>query len=159
MPFFFSLGLHKSLKSISDRLLNSEEIFAFLDDMHLVCRPNRVAVVYENVRQELQRHTNIDIHCGKTKIWNRSSEKPNGVDQLTVAARVQDPSDCGEGGPGDPSFRARHEGVERAVGTGRLRSQVSGEKCGTPRHSGSKDSLVPDVQPLRRHAGQLICAT
>ena len=32
-----------------------------------------------------------DIHCGKTKIWNRSGEKPSGVDQLTMAARVQDP--------------------------------------------------------------------
>ena len=91
MPLLFSLGLHTSLKSISDRLLTTEKIFAFLDDIYLVCRPNRVAAVCEIVRQELQRHTNIDIHCGKTKIWNRSGEKPSGVDQLTVAARVQDP--------------------------------------------------------------------
>ena len=57
----------------------------------MVCRPNRVAAVHEIVSQELQRHTNIDIHCGKTKIWNRRGEKSSGVDQLTMAARVQDP--------------------------------------------------------------------
>ena len=91
MPLLFSLGLHTSLKSISDRLLITKKIFAFLDDIYLVCRPNRVAAVYEIVRQELQRHTNIDIHRGKTKIWNRSGEKPSGVDQLTQPARVQDP--------------------------------------------------------------------
>ena len=91
MQLLFSLGLHTSLKAISDRLLITEKIFAFLDDIYLVCPPNRVAAVYEIVRQELQRHTNIDIHCGKTKIWNRSGEKPCGVDQLTAAARVQDP--------------------------------------------------------------------
>ena len=50
-----------------------------------------MAAVYEIVRQELQRHTNIDIHCGKTKIWNRSGEKLSGVEKMTVAARVQDP--------------------------------------------------------------------
>ena len=87
MPLLFSLGLHKSLKSISNWLLSTEKVFAFLDDIYLVCRPNRVAAVY----QELQRHTNIDIHCGKTKIWNRCGEKPSGVDQLTMTARVQDP--------------------------------------------------------------------
>ena len=84
MPLLFSLGLHTSLKPISDRLL-------IISGRHLVCRPNRVAAVYEIVRKELQRRTNIDIHCGKTKIWNRSGEKPSGVDQLTAAARVQDP--------------------------------------------------------------------
>ena len=35
----FSLGLHKSLKSISDRLLSTKKVFVFLDDICLVCRP------------------------------------------------------------------------------------------------------------------------
>ena len=156
----------QSLKSISDRLLITEKNFAFLDDFYLVCRPNRVAAVYETVRQELQRHTNIDVHCGKTKIWNRSGEKPSGVDQLTAAARVQDP--CAirvEGRCGAPSFRARYESPWRAVRSGRVRNQLSGEEDGTPRHSVSQDSVGPRRPSqlvvavlLRRHEGQLLFA-
>ena len=63
MPLLFSLGLHKSLTSVSDKLLASEKIFAFLSDIYLVCHPERVVV-----RQELQMHANIDVHSGKTKI-------------------------------------------------------------------------------------------
>ena len=133
MPLLFSLGLHTSLKSISDRLMITEKNFAFLDDIYLVCRPDRVVAVCEIVRQELQRHTNIDIHCGKTKIWNRSGEKLSGVDQLTAAARVQDPRDRVEGRCGAPSFRARYESPWCAVGSGRVRNQVPGEEDGTPR--------------------------
>ena len=106
MPLLFSLGLHTSLKAISDRLLITEKIFAFLDDIHLVCRPNRVAAVHEIVHQELQRHTNIDIHVGRRRFGIAVAR--------TAAVRVQDPRL--EGRPGDPSFRARHEGVGRAVG-------------------------------------------
>ena len=91
MPLLFSLGLHKSLTSVSDRLLASERIFAFMDDIYLVCHPERVEAVYEIVRQELRVHANIDIHSGKTKIWNRSGVRPTGVDRLTEEAQVHDP--------------------------------------------------------------------
>ena len=82
MPLLFSLGLHESLTSVSNRLLASERIFAFLDDIYLVCHPERVEAVYEIVRQELRRHANIDIHSGVT---------PTGVDRLTEEAQVHDP--------------------------------------------------------------------
>ena len=122
MPLLFNLGLHTSLKSISDPLLITENFFAFLDDIYLVCRPNRVAAVYEIIRQKLQRHTNIDIHSGKTKMWNRSGEKPSGekpsgVDQLTAAARVQDP--CAIVWRGDLELPVSEQGMKvcRWVGT------------------------------------------
>ena len=88
MPLLFSLGLHKSLTSVSDKLLTSERIFAFLDDIYLVCHPKWVEAVCEIVRQELRRHANID-HSGKTKICNRSGVSPTGIGRLT--AQVHDP--------------------------------------------------------------------
>ena len=136
------LGLHMSLKSISDRLLIMEKMFAFLDDISLVCRPNRVAAVYEIVRRELQRHTNVDIHCGKTKIWNRSGEKPSGVDQLTAAARVQDP--CAIVWRGDAEFPVSEQGMKKVLGVplGRDKYARFLEKK-TEHHD---TPLVPDVQ-------------
>ena len=50
--------------------------------------------------------------------------------------------DCVEVRPGDPSFRARHESSWRAVGSGRVRNEVSGEEVGT-RHSISKGFVCP----------------
>ena len=112
MPLLFSLGLHKSLTSVSDRLLASERIFAFLDDIYLVCHPEQVEAVYEIVRQELRRHANIDIHSGKTKIWNRSRS----VDRASTSARPR--RSCVEGNPGHSSLSTRHEGARRAFRTG-----------------------------------------
>ena len=75
MPVFECISVHKCSNSISDGLLNS--IFVpFSDDIHLVCRSNFEAPVHDVVREDLQRRTNIDIHCGKTKILNRSGDKP-----------------------------------------------------------------------------------
>ena len=118
MPLLFSLGLHKSLISVSDRLLASERIFAFLDDIYLVCHPERVEAVCEIVRQEFRRQANIDIHSVKTKIWNRSGVTPKGVDRLTEEAQSARPRrHCVEGRPGHPSLSTRHEGVRRAFRT------------------------------------------
>ena len=147
MPLLFSLGLHASLKSISDRLLITEKIFAFLDDMYLVCRPDRVVAVYEIVRQELQRHTNIDIHCGKTKIWNRSGEKPSGVDQLTAAARVQDPRAIVW--RGDAELPVSEQGMKvLGVPLGREEYAIRFLEKKTEHHDTLFDRipLVPDVQ-------------
>ena len=55
MPLLFSLGLAQESHSVSNRLLASEKIFAFLDDIYLVCHQDRVEAVYEIVRQELRR--------------------------------------------------------------------------------------------------------
>ena len=147
MPLLFNLGLHTSLKSISDRLLITEKIFAFLDDIYLVCRPNRVAAVYEIVRQKLQRHTNIDIHSGKTKIWNRSGEKPSGVDQLTAAARVQDP--CAIVWRGDLELPVSEQGMKvLGVPLGRDENATRFLEKKTEHHDTlfHRIPLVPDVQ-------------
>ena len=42
MPLLFSLALHPSLRSVANLLREGEKIFAFLDDVYLVCTPDRV---------------------------------------------------------------------------------------------------------------------
>ena len=41
MPLLFSLGMHPALAAAQDRLRPSERIFAFLDDVCVVCLPDR----------------------------------------------------------------------------------------------------------------------
>ena len=104
MQLPFSLGVHKSLKSISDRLLNSEKCFAFLDDIYLVCRPNRVAAVFEVARQELQRHTNIDIHFWEDQDLESQRREAQWSRPFDGGSTSAGPTrDCVEGRLGDPS--------------------------------------------------------
>ena len=45
MPLLFSLGQHNALHVVQERLLPNERIFAFLDDVHAVWLPDRVAAI------------------------------------------------------------------------------------------------------------------
>ena len=46
MPLLFSLGQHRALTAIQDLLMEGERLFAFLDDICVICKPERVADVH-----------------------------------------------------------------------------------------------------------------
>ena len=63
MPFLFSFGQHRALQVVAAQLQDGEKLFAFLDNIHVVCpRPDRVlpvhAIIHRDVRCETsgQRH-------------------------------------------------------------------------------------------------------
>ena len=92
MPALCSLGQHGALEAIAGRLLPSERLFAFLDDLYIVCRPERVVDVYNIVDVELWNHAKIQIHQGKTQVWNQSGVEPRGIETLQAAAQLRDPN-------------------------------------------------------------------
>ena len=77
MPALFALGLHVALVAVQAGLLPSERLFAFLDDIFVVCSPDRVADVHASLQAELWRHARIQVHQGKTQLWNRDGQIPN----------------------------------------------------------------------------------
>ena len=76
MPMMFSLGEHPALEAIRRRLLDDEKLLAYLDDVTVVCQPDRVSAVIAIMAEELARHAHISIHHGKTPSvepwWNRT---------------------------------------------------------------------------------------
>ena len=80
-PDFCSLGQHRAL----------EKLFAFLDDVYLVCTPGRVADVLTAVGEELMAHAHISLHLGKTQVWNRSGVVPASIEAISRAARLVKP--------------------------------------------------------------------
>ena len=89
MPLLCALGLHISLTAVRERLLPSEKVFAFLDDVYVICAPHRVLDVHRILEEELQNHAQISLHHGKTQVWNRAGVPPRGMDILTrVAGKV-----------------------------------------------------------------------
>ena len=91
MPLLFSLGPH-SLDAVISRLDEGERLFAFLDDLYVLCDPGRVAEAHSILEEELWRHARIQIHQGKTKIWNKGGFAPVGWEDLEPGARMMDPN-------------------------------------------------------------------
>ena len=79
MPLLFSLGQHSALEAVQRRLQGNEKVFAHLDDVVVVCSPGRVVEVEAILRQELRRQAHIDVHQGKTQVWNRFGVTPRGI--------------------------------------------------------------------------------
>ena len=76
----FALGQHRALEADQNWLRDGAKLFAFLDDVYLVCTPGRVADVLKIVEEELMAHANISLHLGKTQVWNRSGVVPAGIE-------------------------------------------------------------------------------
>ena len=87
MPILFSLGQHP-LEAAQRRLRDKAKFFAYLDDVVFVCRPDRVAEVEAVIREELRRHAHVDVHQGKTQVWNRGGIAPDGIEELTQGGQV-----------------------------------------------------------------------
>ena len=88
MSLLFSLGQHRALLAVNARLIEGESLFAFLDDLYVLCSPERVGEVHKVIQQELWSRVNIRVHHGKTKVWNRAGAEPRGCAELTAAARM-----------------------------------------------------------------------
>ena len=55
----------------------------FLDDVYFTSpTPNRTRTAYDSLGEKLQAHAGIELHTGKTRVWNRASVCPEGMVEL-----------------------------------------------------------------------------
>ena len=86
-------------------------VFAYLDDIYVVCRPEAVRDCFGIVQEVLQRVCHIDIHLGKLAAWSRQEAlAPDGVNDLR-------PSTTAEEAPVWKSNLPRHQRGIKIVGT------------------------------------------
>ena len=90
MPMLLSLGLHEALVAVARQLTADEELFAFLDDIYVICSPERVGDIHFLLQQELWRHSRISLHLGKTQGWSRAGFEPPACAELQQAAEEAD---------------------------------------------------------------------
>ena len=62
-------------------------LLAFHDDVYIVCRPDRVVPIHALLRAQLWHHARIQIHQGKTQVWNRGGVEPANIQFLQQDAR------------------------------------------------------------------------
>ena len=91
MPLLFSVGQHAALEAIQRRLFPTEKLLAFLDDIYVVSRPERVGDVVASADHQLWTHARIRVHGGKIHVWNRAGTKPEACDVLQQRAEALDP--------------------------------------------------------------------
>ena len=71
MPVLFALGQHPAFVTLQTQFQDDERLFAFLDDLYVVCSPDRVSAVNGVLQNALFHHSRIRVHHGKTQVWNR----------------------------------------------------------------------------------------
>ena len=82
MPALFALGQHDALVTLQLRLGPLERLFAFLDDIHVVCSPDRVLRIFQALEVELWVHSRIQIHQGKTPTLEQRRGSSSGVGDI-----------------------------------------------------------------------------
>ena len=82
MPALFALGLHDTLQRVKEQMQPGEQLFAYLDDIYVLCLPERVRPLYDLLKGALKEDTGLDLNEGKTRVYNRAGEEPAGVREL-----------------------------------------------------------------------------
>ena len=62
MPALFAHGPHNALVTLQLRLTPQERLFALLEDIYVVCSPERVLPIFQAPEFELWVHSRIQIH-------------------------------------------------------------------------------------------------
>ena len=82
MPALYFLGQHAALEAVQAQLREGEHLFAFLDDVYVLCQPERAREVFDLLESKLLEHTGIHLHLGKTKVYNKAGVEPPRVREL-----------------------------------------------------------------------------
>ena len=90
VPLLFSVGQHDALSAIHEGMRVHERLFAYLDDIWLVSKPDRVGDLLNSAERELWGRARIRVHSGKTHVLNRSDRKPPACDELQRRAEMLD---------------------------------------------------------------------
>ena len=88
MPALFSLGLDFTLRAFQRDLLPGERAAAFLDDIYVTAPPHRIRQLFDRLAHHLQHQTGIQLHHGKTQVWNASGTVPPGITALSQSEAV-----------------------------------------------------------------------
>ena len=89
-------------------------MFAFLDDIYVVCPSPRVAPIFKTLTAALWTYAHFQVHLGKTQFWNRSGVFPERCEGIVETARLADPTSIVW--KGDPSLPIKQQGV-KVLGT------------------------------------------
>ena len=89
MPGLFAVGIHPALLAAHAELGPPAELYAFLGDTYVSCDPADACAAFVTLRTELKRLANIDVHLGKTRVWNSTGEQPPDLAEVPPTKNVR----------------------------------------------------------------------
>ena len=82
MPLLFNVAIHNALLEVKASMRPGELLFAFLDDVYVVvASTQRIREVY-NLLSEKLAVVRIQLHAGKTRMWNTAGTRPTDLEDL-----------------------------------------------------------------------------
>lgn len=69
MPALYALGQHKALQHAASQLREGEYLFAYLDDLYVLCPKERAAAAYRAVAESVATRAGVQSHLGKLRAW------------------------------------------------------------------------------------------
>ena len=60
------------MAEVKEQLLDGEFLFAFLDDVYVMAKPDRIRTIYDLLSVKLSTMAGIQVHTGKTRTWNKA---------------------------------------------------------------------------------------
>ena len=79
MPALCALGQHAALTQVDATSHQGEMVFAYFDDIHVLCDPSRVAEIFLQVSWH-------PVNLGKTMVWNSAAIRPEDLDTIGAEA-------------------------------------------------------------------------
>ena len=76
MPLLLSIGIQGALEKVAGTVEHGEQICGFLDDVYVLCRPERVNAIHDTLAECLIRVAGSRLQQGKTRVWNRGGVPP-----------------------------------------------------------------------------------
>ena len=77
-----AFALHDALAQVNAALQPGEFLCAFLDDVYAVSAPHRTRAIYDMLAEFLERVAGIQLHEGKTRVFNTAGREPPDVGAL-----------------------------------------------------------------------------
>ena len=75
-------ALHPALTAIQQAMAPGDGCLAFLDDVYLLTTPERAVPTFRLARDAILRHAGINLHQGKTRVWNKAGSAPANIHTL-----------------------------------------------------------------------------
>ena len=67
MPALYALGQHAALKELTKKLLPTGKLCTFLDDVYILCKPDRLKHLYDRAEHHFFEYTGVYLNMGKSK--------------------------------------------------------------------------------------------
>ena len=128
VPHLYALGQHPTFEDARGQLRPGEAIFAYFDDVYVLCQPGWATEVFNLFATALSALAGVQVNLGKTKMWNKAGVKPPGAETIGPEVWV-----------GGSNVAPSHRGIV-----------VLGSPLGSPEVIGSHtDATFRDQQRLR----------